>query len=68
LELGQGEGDQEDDRALYMSRREMKMKRNGIPRRREETIGGSGVSGTPAPNRRPKIRHDTQYYEETRRY
>jgi len=38
------------ERRTLMSQREMKMKRIGIPRRREGAIAGSGVSDTPAPN------------------
>ena len=29
----------------------------------QQANGSSGVSNTPAPSMRPKIRHDTEYYE-----
>ena len=52
MELGEGEGEDEGDEISDT----------------QDVDGGSGAPATPAPSMRPKIRHDTRYYENIRRY
>jgi hypothetical protein len=66
MELGEGEGEEEGDE---------NREHDDVDERARDEIsdtqdvdGGSGAPATPAPSMRPKIGHDTRYYENIRRY
>jgi len=69
LELGEGEGDGEeeedddDDRVHDVDERARNENEEN-----SDTPQANGGSGTPVPSMKPKIRHDTTYYESIRRY